>query len=287
MALRPAFGHRMLELAGVEAMPVAAPGSLYAQRVAPLFTQHCINCHGENRQKDELRLDSYAFAMRGGRHGAVILPGNPKKSELLTRIALPAGDERAMPPEGKTALSPDEVTVVRLWIQAGASPAMPAAAVKGVPPLVAEVKFPELDPLAARQARAPLADEVKRLSARYPGLVNYESRNSADLELNAALAGKAFSDADFKEFLPLASRLQRIDLSGTAVTDASAETLARMTALTSLRLADTRTSGAILSGLAPLKSLKSLTVTGTAISKDALAPLAKRGVQIHGEGNAD
>ena len=174
MALRPAFAHRVLVLAGLEAMPQAAPRSFYALRVAPLFAQYCISCHGEDRQKDELRLDSYAFVMRGGRHGAVILPGNPVSSELVRRIALPAGADRAMPPEGKTPLSPNEVTVIRLWIAAGASPAIKPSAIKGAPAVVAEVKFPELDPSATRLLRAPLAGEVQQLSARYPGIVVYE-----------------------------------------------------------------------------------------------------------------
>ncbi len=285
MVLRPAFGHRVLEFAGVEAMPQASFESFYTRRVAPLFAESCMACHGEDRQKGELRLDSYAFAMRGGRHGAVILPGDPKASELMTRISLPAGDEKAMPPEGKTPLSPDQVTVIRLWIAAGASSTM--AVVKDVPRLVAEVKIPELDPVAARRLRAPLAGEVARLSALYPGVIVYESRNSAGLELNAALRGQAFSDADLKAFLPLSGRILRMDLSGTSVTNASAPVLARMTALKSLRLADTKTGDAAVSALAALKSLKSLTVTGTAATKPALAPLAKRGVEIHGDANAD
>jgi Planctomycete cytochrome C len=287
MAIRPAFAHRVLEFTGLEAMPQATPGSFYALRVAPLFAEHCASCHGENRQKAELRLDSYAFAMRGSRRGAVIVPGNPKASELITRIALPAGDDRAMPPEGKTPLSPDEVTVMRLWIAAGASPTMKPSSIKGAPRLVAEVKFPELDPSAARQLRAPLAGEVARLSARFPGLVGYESRNSAGLELNAALGGSAFTDSDLKAFLPLRSRILRIDLSGTSVTDASAQTLAQMTSLKTLRLANTRIGDAMLSALAEIKSLKSLTITGTRATKSALAPLVKNGVEVHGDSNAD
>jgi hypothetical protein len=287
MAIRPAFAHRVLELAGLEAMPRATPGSFYALRVAPLFAERCISCHGENRQKAELRLDSYAFAMRGSRRGAVIIPGNPKASELMTRIALPPGDDRAMPPEGKTPFSPDEVTVVRLWIAAGASPTVHPSSIKGAPRLVAEVKFPELDPAATRRLRASLAREVARLSARYPGLVDYESRNSAGLELNAALRGTAFTDTDLKAFLLLRSRMLRIDLSGTSITDASAQTLAQMTALKTLRLTNTRTGDVTLSALSEIKSLKSLTVTGTRATKSALAPLAKNGVEVHGDSNAD
>lgn len=287
MAIRPAFAHRVLELAGLEAMPKATPGSFYSLRVAPPLAEHCVSCHGENRQKAELRLDSYAFAMRGSRRGAVIVPGNPKASELMTRIALPAGDDRAMPPEGKTPLSPDEVTVIRLWITAGASPTMKPSSIKGAPRLVAEVKFPELDPSATHRLRAPLAGEVERVSARYPGLVDYKSRNSAGLELNAALRGTAFTDSDLKAFLPLRSRILRIDLSGTSVTDASAGILAQMTALKTLRLANTKTGDAMLSALSEIKSLKSLTVSGTRATKSALAPLVKNGVEIHGDSNAD
>src|ERR1700677_3493807 len=72
MALRPAFGHKMLEMIGLETMPQAAPGSFYTARIAPLFAQHCTSCHGDTRQKAELRLDSYAFVLLGGRHGAVV-----------------------------------------------------------------------------------------------------------------------------------------------------------------------------------------------------------------------
>jgi hypothetical protein len=217
----------------------------------------------------------------------VIVPGKPAASELMTRITLPAGDDRAMPPEGKTPLSPDDVTVIRLWIAAGASPTTPPSAIKGAPRLVAEVKFPELDPAATRRLRAPLAGDVERLSARYPGLVVYEARNSADLELDAASRGAAFTDADLKAFLPLRSHILRIDLSGTAITDASAETLAQMTALKTLRLANTKTGDETIAALARLKSLRSLTVTGTRATKPALAPLSKAGVAIHGDDNAD
>jgi len=287
MALRPAFAHKVLEIVGLEVMPQATPGSFYTVRVAPLFTRHCIGCHGEGRQKAELRLDSFAYLMRGGRHGTVIWPGDAKASELMTRITLPAGDDRAMPPEGKTSLSPDDVTVIRLWIAGGASPIVPAAAIKGAPRQVAEVTFPDLNPAATRNLRAPLASVMQQLSARYPGVVVYVSRNSADLELNAALNSKSFSDADLKTFLVLRDRIVLMDLSGTAVTDASAQTLAHMIALKTLRLSNTKTGDATVLALASLKSLRSLTVMGTGATRAALAPLLRRGVTIHGDGDAE
>ena len=238
MALRPAFAHQLLGLAGLEAAPQATAGSFYATRVQPLFAQHCVSCHGELRQKAGLRLDSFAATLRGGRHGAVIVPGDVKASELMTRITLPAGDDKAMPPEGKAPLSPDDVTVIRLWIAGRASPA--TAAIKGAPRLVAEVTFPPMDDAATARRRAPLAAAVAQLSARYPGLLAYEARNSANLELNATLRGAAFRDFDLKAFLPLKDRLVLIDLSGTAITEASRPVLVQMKAAKIVRLFNTK-----------------------------------------------
>ena len=286
MALRPAFANSVLEFLHLQATPQAARDSFYAVRVAPLFENHCISCHGERRQKAALRLDSYAFALRGGRHGTVIRAGDIKHSELMERITLPPSDDRAMPPEGKTPLSPDEIKVIRLWIGAGASPSIKVAAIKGAPRLVRDVAIPNFDLAQAMRQRATLAAEVDRLSRRYPGLLSYQSRNSADMELDASSRGAAFGDADLKAFAPVTSRLVRIDLSGTGITDASAPLLAAMPALKALRLANTKTGDNLVAALVPLKSLKSLTVTGTGATQASLASLRARGVTIYGDGDA-
>src|SRR5215471_1815693 len=88
MLARPVFGHDMLQRIGLESVPQAQASSFYATRVAPLFEARCVACHGEKRQKSDLRLDSFAAVLRGGRHGAVIHPGDAN-SELLVRISLP------------------------------------------------------------------------------------------------------------------------------------------------------------------------------------------------------
>jgi hypothetical protein len=286
MLLRPAFSNSVLEFTHLQATPPVVANSFYTVRVAPLFQTHCISCHGEKRQKADLRLDSYAYALRGGRHGAVTRAGQPKDSELMRRITLPTSDDRAMPPEGKTPLSPDDVTVIRLWIAAGASPTTLVSAIKGAPRMVREVVIPALDPAAAAKKRAASAAEVEKLSARYPGLLTYESRDSAGLELNASLRGADFGDADLKAFTPVAAQIVRADLSNTAVTDASAQALSAMTGLKILRLANTKTGDSLMAALAPLKALKSLTVTATAATPPALAPLRAHGVAVYGDGDA-
>ena len=284
MLARPAFGHSLLQSMGLEAVPQAQAASFYSTRVAPLFDTHCISCHGDKREKASLRLDSYAALLRGGKDGTVIKPGDPKNSELFHRISLPASDERAMPPSGKTALTPDEVTVIRLWIAQGASGAR--RTIPGAPQLVSEVKIPQIDPGVTRKERALLSEPLRKLQAELPGVIAYQSRSSADMEVNASLLGPAFGDAQLQDLMPLQARIVRMDLSGTAVTDASAPLLAAMPALQVLRLGGTKITSVTITALAQSKSLKSLTIGDVQAGEGALAPLRHKHVAVYGGAGA-
>lgn len=88
-------------------------------QVRTILAHNCYNCHGAAKVKGELRLDSKEFAMKGGEHGAVIVPGNPQKSEMIKRILLPRGHKEAMPNKGK-GLTKDEIAILEYWIKKGA-----------------------------------------------------------------------------------------------------------------------------------------------------------------------
>jgi hypothetical protein len=62
--------------------------------------------------------------MRGGKDGAVIVPGHPEQSLLveLIRHEGPANDPKPMPPKGR--LSDADIATITEWIRFGA--AMPA-----------------------------------------------------------------------------------------------------------------------------------------------------------------
>ena len=257
MALRPSFVYSVRDAFGLAESAQAAPDSFYTLRVAPIFESRCLGCHGAKRQKAELRLDSFAAAIRGGKHGAVIRAGEAGDSELIARILLPQTDAKAMPPQGKEPLSADEATIVRLWVAAGASPTHRAGDIKGAPPPVRKIEIPGVDAAAVERARAPLTESLEALQARYPEAIAYESRGSADLEVNASLIGSSFGDDDLSALAPLRERIVRLDLSGTAVTDASA------------------------SGLAAMGRLRTLRVLNTGVTASSLAPLRDKGIKVY------
>src|SRR5437870_1219700 len=73
-------------------------GVTYAKDIRPLFEASCFRCHGEERQKGELRLDTLEAALKGGEDGKVVVPGKSKESLLLIAVGQ-IDDETAMPPK--------------------------------------------------------------------------------------------------------------------------------------------------------------------------------------------
>ncbi|MEO8351146.1 MAG: DUF1549 domain-containing protein, partial [Chthoniobacteraceae bacterium] len=84
-----------------------------------ILAHHCTKCHGQQKQKGELRLDVKEGALKGGEDGVVLVPGKPGESELLKRVLLPAGDDDIMPPKDGP-LEAKDLDTLRRWIAEGA-----------------------------------------------------------------------------------------------------------------------------------------------------------------------
>jgi hypothetical protein len=112
-------------------------------------------------------------------------------------------------------------------------------------------------------------------------VLDYESRNTANLTVTASRMGARFGDDDLKLLAPVAAHITRADFSGTAITDASAPALAAMSVLANLRLADTKITDTTIAALTRLNRLRSLTVTGTKATGASLSSLRRKGVAIY------
>ncbi len=88
-------------------------------QVRAIFAHNCYKCHGSEKVKGELRLDSKAMVFKGGEDGPIVIPGNARESEIFKRITLPADHKDVMPAKGKK-LSEDDIAVINFWIQKGA-----------------------------------------------------------------------------------------------------------------------------------------------------------------------
>lgn len=280
--LRPTFATDLALWTGLKATPVAVPDSFYSERVQPLFEQSCNNCHGDLRQKGHLRLDSFSGLMRGGKSGPSVEEGNPDASELFRRLVLPPDDDQVMPPQGQEPLSDDEILVIRLWIEHGASGTLAVDAIKNAPEPKKEVIFPEFRPELVAEKRAPIASIKPEIQANLPGVVSFESRSSANVVVNASILGADFGDREMAMLAALSDHVVRLDASRTSVTDAAIGALPdTMPNLQVLILKDTAITDASVTRLASLSRLSVLTVTGSPVTADALEDLRVNGVIVY------
>ncbi|NUN98640.1 MAG: DUF1549 domain-containing protein, partial [Candidatus Omnitrophica bacterium] len=95
----------------------------FERDIRPIIINNCFACHGPdpNQRKGDLRLDRREDLVReteGGRH--IVAPGDPSKSELYRRITL-GEDPDLMPPKSSgKELKPEQVELIRKWIEQGA-----------------------------------------------------------------------------------------------------------------------------------------------------------------------
>lgn len=93
----------------------------YEKDIRPIFQYHCFKCHGPEKQKGKLRLDGLAAALKGSEDGKVILPGDGTQSPLVINIAHAGDEDGFMPPPKKgEPLNPEQIGLIRAWIDQGA-----------------------------------------------------------------------------------------------------------------------------------------------------------------------
>ncbi len=88
----------------------------FEKKVRPILATNCVSCHGEKKQKGELRLDQKAWFVKGGESGPAVVPGKPDQSRLVKAIRYD-GDIK-MPLKGK--LSDADIATLTEWVKGGA-----------------------------------------------------------------------------------------------------------------------------------------------------------------------
>lgn len=86
----------------------------FAKQVAPIFSQRCLACHNARTAKGRLNMETFANLMKGGENGASVVAAKPGDSLLQTMI-----EDHSMPKDADP-LSPEQIAVVKKWIETGA-----------------------------------------------------------------------------------------------------------------------------------------------------------------------
>jgi Planctomycete cytochrome C len=87
--------------------PADKQGVTYEKDIRPLLESSCFNCHSPLRPRPAggLRLDTLELALKGGRDGKVIVPGDSAKSLLVIAVSQ-LDPKSAMPPPPRQRRGP-------------------------------------------------------------------------------------------------------------------------------------------------------------------------------------
>lgn len=122
---------------------------VYENDVEPIFIKKCLFCHSGTVKEGKLDLGTYDALMKGGKSGTPIVPGKTDESRLLKL----AGKTKKpfMPPKGEEPLVPEELALIKLWIEQGAKPpsgvrVRPKAVLTALPPTLRPVRALAVSP---------------------------------------------------------------------------------------------------------------------------------------------
>lgn len=93
---------------------------LFEKKIRPVLHASCIPCHGPDKTKAGLRLDSRGAMLRGGDSGPTLKVGDPEASLLLKAIRQTDPDLAMPPRKAGKKLSDDQIRDFETWIRAGA-----------------------------------------------------------------------------------------------------------------------------------------------------------------------
>jgi uncharacterized membrane protein len=252
--------------------------AFFNSRVEPIFDDKCVQCHGAQKKKGKLRLDSFDYVMQGGKDGLIVKPGDPKNSELYRRISLPRDSKDAMPAEGKPGLTETELKVIEFWIVSGATENLSAAKVKAAapPPEPAKVIVPPLAPDYRSRS-----GKIAALQAQLGVQLVLRSQDPRDgITLRTASAPERCDDGVLRALKPIADLIVDAELARTKVSDEGMKTLGSFSNLRYVDLSNTSVTSRGLMPLASLSKLESLNLTATGVDDPGVLPFrSKKGLQ--------
>jgi WD40 repeat protein len=103
----------------------------YEKDIAPILENKCSYCHSGAVKEAKFDMATYEGLIKGGKRGAAIVPGKSDQSLLIKlsgRTMKPT-----MPPKSEEPLTPDELALIKLWIDQGAKAPATAVVTKRAP----------------------------------------------------------------------------------------------------------------------------------------------------------
>jgi WD40 repeat protein len=93
---------------------------VYEKDIEPILVNKCSFCHSGNVKEGKFDVSSFDALMKGGKRGKPVVAG--KAAESLLYKSAGRVEKPLMPPKTEEPLTPEELALVKLWIDQGAKP---------------------------------------------------------------------------------------------------------------------------------------------------------------------
>ena len=257
-----------------EKLTAASTVSVYDGIVEPVLAQKCMQCHNEKKKKGDFQLHTIEALMKGGKNGKAIVAGDPDHSEFIRRILLDKGDEKHMPPKGKSQLTKPELDILSWWVLHGVSTTQAVKEVSTndtIRKFLSAAEMQSSGPTALDTIAPADASSIAALKKINVAVVPLSS-STHYLELNMVNA-PSFGDKDAPLLQKISPQLMWLVLADTKITDAGLEALKSCANITKLNLKNTSITNASISLIGQFKKLEYLNIVGTKIDDAGLLNL--------------
>lgn len=246
----------------------------YDDLVKPILAERCYGCHGSSKQKGKLRLDAPEHIAKGGKDGKIFVAGKAGESEMINRLLLPLDDEDHMPPKEKPQPSEKEIAILKAWISSGADFKMSvteSGQLAQLQKIISSAKAQSISDVPLSDVPAAQDADIGQLKKL--GVVIIPVATGSNY-LSANLINASSIDSVMNVLGKMKEQIIWLKTGGQPVNDNHIAKLIQLTKLTRLSLEHSKITDAGLAQLKSLTNLQYLNLNGTGITAAGLSQLS-------------
>ncbi len=257
---------------------------IYEDLLAPVFEAKCISCHNNQRAKGGLSMASFRSLFQPGESGLPSLtPFDTAKSEIYKRLILPASHKDHMPPDGKTPMTDDEISLLKYWIYKNAEVGLPVADViqdtiigPVIDRILPSIKQYQYKMILAKKKVKQYQLELLQLSPKVGVQFEVDEEYDGNLfSIHTAFPPSLFDNNQLPLLKPYFELFSSVSLISSGIDDDGLYYIGQMTNLRALYLQKTKIEGAGLVYLQNLPNLEVLNLSYTLIDDKTAMDLLK------------
>ncbi len=233
--------------------------TVFESIVAPIIAQKCIGCHGPDKVKGDLQLNTPENILKGGKEGDILKSTKNKSSLFYERIHLPVSDEKHMPPDGKLQLTSDEITILNKWLLTGGNFKIKPNELASTDSLL--VLIHKIKPVSPQKAdsKSNLPD-LSEFNSNYC-TANYLFHGSDEVEV-IFFQGSFYNHENLKRLEKIKTRIAILNMQGMPLKKEDLDVIVQFKNLQKLNLNNTKLDPGSLEVLKSLSALKVISICG-------------------------